>query len=240
LVSGASRGIGKAIAEGLASAGADVVGLARTAAALDELGGRIEELGARFLPVAIDVRDPEAVEVAVEDAWRWRGGIGILVNAAGVIVRSEPPAVKPDEFDAVFGTNVRGTFFLTQAVGGRMLEGSGGSIVNVASLAGRVVTGAAVTYQASKAAIIQLTRALAVRWAPKIRVNAVGPGYIRTDLNTAWLDVEENLRYVHDHTPLGRVGTPADVAGAVIFLASADAAYITGQHLMIDGGWSAQ
>lgn len=239
MVTGASRGIGRAIAVGLAEAGADVVGVSRSEVALRELGEEIGAQGRAFLPVPADVADVGPIEGAVDRAWSWRGGIEILVNAAGVIVRNDPPGVTPEEFDTVFGTNVRGTFFLTQAVGERMLAADGGSIVMVASLAGEVVTGAAVTYQASKAALIQLTRALAVRWAPKVRVNAVGPGYIRTSLNTAWLDVEENLAYVRGHTPLDRVGTPDDVVGAVVFLSSPDASFITAQHLKIDGGWSA-
>ncbi|MGH2672272.1 MAG: SDR family NAD(P)-dependent oxidoreductase [Actinomycetota bacterium] len=240
LVSGASRGIGRTIALGLARAGADVAGLARSEDALAELGGEVEGFGRAFLPLPTDVGDVGGIVDAVERASDWRGRLSILVNAAGVIVRNDPPGVSPEEFDAVFNTNVRGTFFLTQAAGKRMLEGDGGSIVTVASLAGEVVTGAPVTYQASKAALIQLTKALAVRWAPKVRVNAVGPGYIRTSLNSAWLDDETNLRYVHDHTPLGRVGTPEDVVGAVVFLSSPAASYITAQHVMIDGGWSAQ
>lgn len=240
LVSGASRGIGRAIALALAEAGADVVGLARTEEALLDLGEDVRAKGRGFLPITADVAEVDRIGEAVDRAWAWRGAIGLLVNAAGVIVRKDPPGVTPAEFDTVFDTNVRGTFFLTQAVGTRMLEGEGGSIVNVASLAGEVVTGAAVTYQASKAAIIQMTRALAVRWAPKVRVNAVGPGYVRTSLNTAWLDEEANLRYVTEHTPLGRVGVPDDVVGAVVFLASEASAFITGQHLKIDGGWSAQ
>jgi len=240
LVTGASRGIGRAIAIGLAQAGAHVVGVARSEGALADLGGEIEGLGRAFLPLVADVADVEGIDARIERAWSWRGGLDILVNAAGVIVRNDPPGVPPEEFDVVFGTNVRGTFFLTQSVGRRMLGAEGGSIVTVASLAGEVVTGAPVTYQASKAALIQLTRALAVRWAPKVRVNAVGPGYIRTDLNTAWLDVEENLRYVREHTPLDRVGAPEDVVGAVVFLSSSAASFITAQHLKVDGGWSAQ
>lgn len=239
LVTGASRGIGRAVALGFAEAGVDVVGLARSNDALQELGTMVGRDGGGFLPVAADVSDVDAIPRAVSDAWAWRDRIDILVNAAGMIVRKEPPGVTADEFDAVFDTNVRGTFFVSQAVGERMLGASGGAIVNIASVAAEVVTRAAVTYQASKAAIVQMTRALAVRWAPSIRVNAVGPGYIRTDLNTQWLDVEENLAYVHDHTPLARVGTPDDVVGAVLFLASPAASYITGQHLKIDGGWSA-
>lgn len=240
LVSGASRGIGRAIALGLADAGCDVVGLARSEEALRELSSVVEGAGRSFLAVPTDLTDVSTIDSSVQDAWRWRGGLDILVNAAGVIVRNDPPGVTREDFDAVFDTNVRGTFFLTQGVGERMLAARGGSIVTVTSIAGELVTRAAATYQASKAALIQLTRVLAVRWAPKVRVNAVGPGYIRTSLNSAWLDIEENGRYVREHTPLGRVGTPEDVVGAVVFLSSPAASYITAQHLRVDGGWSAQ
>ncbi len=240
LVSGASRGIGRAIALGLAGAGADVVGLARTGPALEALGEDVRARGRSFKALVADVTDPEALRDAAAEAWAWRGGIQVLVNAAGVIVRSEPPDVIPEEWDAVFAANVRGTFFLTQAVGTRMVEAGRGAIVNIASVAAEVVTGAPTAYQASKAAVVQMTRALAVRWAPAVRVNAVGPGYIRTDLNAAWLDVEANRRYVIERTPLGRIGVPEDVVGAVVFLASDAASYITGQHLKVDGGWSAR
>jgi len=239
LVTGASRGIGRAICVALAEAGADVAGLARSKDPLDALGEEIATLGRSFLPLVADVADPDSVVDAADAAWRWRDGLAVLVNAAGIIVRKDPPGVTAQEWDSVFATNVRGTFLLSQEIGTRMIETGGGSIVNVASLAGETVTGASVVYQASKAAIIQMTRGLAVRWAPKVRVNAVGPGYVRTELNTVWLDDPANMGYVVDRTPLGRVGTPDDVVGAVVFLASQAAAYITAQHLLIDGGWSA-
>jgi NAD(P)-dependent dehydrogenase (short-subunit alcohol dehydrogenase family) len=240
LVSGASRGIGRAIAIGLAEAGADVIGLARTEEALEEAGREVEGRGRAFLPLVLDLTDVRAITDGAAQAWEWRGRVDVLVNAAGTIVRSEPPDVTAEEWDQVFAVNIRAAFFLTQEVGARMHARKGGSIVNVASLAGERVTRAPVTYQASKAALIQMTRALAVRWAPQVRVNAVGPGYIRTSINAAWLEEEENRRYVEERTPLGRLGTPEDVAGAVAFLASPAAAYVTGQHLLLDGGWSAQ
>ena len=240
LVTGASRGIGRAVALGLARSGCDVVGAARSRDALAELGAEVEASGRSFLPLEVDLADVDSLPAAVESAWAWHGGLDVLVNVAGVIVRSGPLEVTPADWDAVFGVNVRGTFFLTREVGARMLAAGGGSIVTVSSLAGEVVTRAAVSYQASKAALIQLTRALAVAWAPSVRVNAVAPGYVRTDLNTAWLDEPENRDYVVGRTPLGRVGEPRDVVGAVIFLASPSAAYVTGQNLRVDGGWSAQ
>lgn len=240
LVTGASRGIGRAVALGLADAGCNVAGLARSADALATLGEEIEAKGRLFLPVEQDLGTVNAIEAAAMRAWRWQNGIDILVNVAGIIVRSDPLAVTPAEWDEVFAVNARGTFFLTQAVGSRMLDAGDGSIVTVTSLAGEVVTKAAVSYQASKAALIQLTRALAVHWAPTVRVNAVAPGYVRTDLNAAWLEETENRAYVLESTPLRRVGVPSDVVGAVTFLASPDAAYVTGQNLRVDGGWSVQ
>jgi NAD(P)-dependent dehydrogenase (short-subunit alcohol dehydrogenase family) len=238
LVSGASRGIGRAIALGLADAGCDVVGVARSGEALAGLGAEIEAKGRAFLPLELDLLSVDAIPTTVERAWEWRDGIDVLVNGAGIIIRTGPLEVTPTEWDDVFDTNVRGTYFLTQAVGRRMLDGGGGSIVSITSLAGEVVTQAAVSYQASKASLIQMTRALAAHWAPRVRVNAVAPGYIRTDLNARWLDVDENRSYVEGKTPLARVGVPADVVGVVVFLASPEAGYITGQNLRVDGGWS--
>jgi NAD(P)-dependent dehydrogenase (short-subunit alcohol dehydrogenase family) len=240
LVTGASRGIGRAAALALAEAGCDVVGVARGEADLHALGKEVAAAGRSFLALAADLTEVERLPGVAAAAWDWRGGVDVLVNGAGVIVRTEPPAVTLEAWDWTFAVNVRGPYFLTQEVGARMLAGRGGSIVNIASLAGERVTGAAIPYQASKAAVIQLTRALAVRWAPWVRVNAVGPGYVRTSLNAAWLDDPDNRAYVEGHTPLGRVGQVEDVTGAVVFLASPAAGYITGQHLRIDGGWSAQ
>jgi NAD(P)-dependent dehydrogenase (short-subunit alcohol dehydrogenase family) len=240
LVSGASRGIGRAIAVGLAEAGCDVVGIARSGDALAQLGTEIEGMGRAFEAIELDLARVDDIDAAADRAWQWRDGLDILVNVAGGVIRTGPLEVTPAEWDEVFALNVRGTFFLTQSVGRRMLEAGDGSIVTATSLAGETVTRAPVSYQATKAALIQLTRALAVAWAPHVRVNAVAPGYVRTDLNTAWLDVEENLQYVHDMTPLGRVGHPDDIVGAVIYLASPAAAYVTGQNLLVDGGWSLQ
>lgn len=238
LVTGASRGIGRAIAVGLGEAGCDVVGVARSSDALARLGAEIEAAGRSFLPLELDLAQVDGIAAAIERAWEWRGRIDVLVNAAGIIVRTGPLEVTPAEWDETFDVNVRGTFFLTQAVGSRMLGAGGGSIVTVTSLAGEIVTKAALSYQASKAALIQMTRALAVHWAPTVRVNSVAPGYVRTDLNAAWLEVEENRAYVLGNTPLGRVGQPADVVGVVRFLASPAAGYVTGQNLRVDGGWS--
>lgn len=239
LVSGASRGIGRAIALGLAAEGASIVGLARTVAALEEVGSEVREKGAKFLSLPADLGDASGLDEIVARAWD-RSSVDVLVNAAGMMVRATPLEIDPHRWDQLFAINTRGAFFLSQAVGRRMLDASGGSMVNVASVAGEVTTGASVPYSASKAALIHMTRVLAINWAPSIRVNAVGPAYIRTSLNQEWLAQPENERFVLDHTPLRRLGEPRDVVGSVIFRASDDSAYITGHHLLVDGGWTAQ
>ncbi len=240
LVTGASRGIGRALALGFAEAGADIVAVGRSAADLEALARDVQQGGRSCQPLIADLMRLETLPNLAREAWSWREKIDALVNAAGILIRKEPAPVTSEEWDEVFGTNTRAPFFLAQELCPLMREAGGGAIVNITSLAGQKVTRAPMTYQASKAALIQLTRALAVRWAPTVRVNAVGPGYIQTHLNEDWLAVSENRAYVEGRTPLGRIGQPQDVVGAAIFLASAEAAFITGQHLLVDGGWSVQ
>lgn len=239
-VTGASGGIGTAIAAGLAEAGADVICLSRSPASLEPLGEEIRARSRGFLPLAFDLSDLSGLEGAVETAWRWREGIDVLVNAAGVIVRREVPEIGIEDWDRTFAVNVRGPFFLSQAVGARMRARGSGSIVNITSIAAEVATGAPTSYSSSKAALVQMTRLLAVRLAPQVRVNAVGPAYVRTPLNREWLANADNERWVVERTPAGRLAEPDDVVGAVVFLSSAAASYVTGQHLHVDGGWTAQ
>lgn len=241
VVTGASRGIGRVLALGLAEAGADVIGVARTTSALEKLGAEIGEgSGREFLPLSADLGEVDRIGDVAEEAWAWHEGVDVLVNTAGLIKRTPTLEILPEEWDSLFAVNVRAPFFLTQALAARMIEGDGGSVINIASLAAQVVTGASVSYAATKAAVVQLTKVLAVRLAPKVRVNAVGPGYVRTSLNAEWLEDEQNRAYVLDHTPLRRVGTPEDIVGAVTFLASPASSFVTGQHLLVDGGWSTQ
>ncbi len=240
LVTGASGGIGRAVALGIADAGADVICLSRRSGSLDTLAEEIARRGREFLALETDLEKVSQVEATADAAWSWRQGVDVLVNAAGVVVRRDVPEIGVDDWDRTFAVNVRGPFFLTQALGRQMLQRGSGSVVNITSVAGEVATLASTSYACSKAALVQLSRVLAVRWAPAVRVNAVGPAYVRTALNREWLAKPDNERWVVERTPAGRLAEPSDVVGAVVFLASGAAAYITGQHLLVDGGWTAQ
>jgi NAD(P)-dependent dehydrogenase (short-subunit alcohol dehydrogenase family) len=238
IVTGASQGIGREIAVTLSRAGADIVGVARSKDRLAEVAEEIAPAGGGFLPLVADLSDASELVNAVDEAIDWHGRIDGLVNAAGTIVRTDVASTRSSDWDRVFAVNVRAPFFLCQSVGRHMLSGDGGAIVNVGSLAAERSTGAAVVYQASKAALVQATKALAAKWAPKIRVNAVGPAYVRTALNDEWLADASNQSYVVDRTPMARLGRAEEVADLVLFLLLPNADYITGQHILIDGGWS--
>jgi NAD(P)-dependent dehydrogenase (short-subunit alcohol dehydrogenase family) len=237
LVTGASRGIGRAIALGLAQAGAGIAGVARSEDDLRSLCREVDKADATCMPIVADLANVDSIERIVNEAWEWQSSVDILVNAAGLIIRRDVPELTAEDFDRTMNVNVRASLLLAQTIGWRMRERRTGSIVNITSVAGEEVTGAPLTYQASKAALIQLTRGLASRLSPHVRVNAVGPGYIRTPLNEDWLSNEDNLSYVESRTASARVGAPQDVVGAVVFLASPAASYVNGQHLRVDGGW---
>ncbi|MDE0170291.1 MAG: SDR family NAD(P)-dependent oxidoreductase [bacterium] len=239
LVAGASRGIGRSVAVGLAAAGASVVGLARSAEALDSLGEEIAALGGDFMPLVADISDLAAIEGHVERAWRWRGGLESLANAAGVTNRASALDISPAQWDALFDVNLRGAFFLTREVGRRMLDGEGGSIVSIASLSGVVSDGAQVAYSASKAGLIHMSAVLADHWAPKVRLNCVSPAWVETDMTRGFLANRDNTAAILRRTPMGRIARPEEMVGAVLFLVSGMSSYMTGQNLIVDGGWTA-
>ena len=238
LVAGASRGIGRSVALGLAAAGASVIGMARSADALDDLGEEIAASGGDFMPLVADIADIATVEATVERAWRWKGSLGSMVNSAGVTNRSSPLDISPSEWDELFAVNLRGAFFLTREVGRRMLEGEGGSIVSIASLSGVVSDGAQVAYSASKAAMIHMSSVLADQWAPKVRLNCVSPAWVETDMTRSFLANPDNRSAILRRTPMGRLARPEEMVGAVLFLVSEMSSYMTGQNLILDGGWT--
>jgi len=237
LVTGAGQGLGAGIALGMARAGADVV--LHDLAPAEATEKRIrEETGARTRCLTADFSDRAQVDRMVGEALAAMGGLDILVNNAGIILRA-PAAVHPDEYwDAVLEVNLTAVFRLCRAVGSHMLERGRGKIVNISSLlafqGGITVPG----YAAAKSGVAQLTKALANEWAAKgINVNAIAPGYMATDNTKALRADETRSRQIMERIPAGRWGTPEDVAGAAVFLASNAANYVHGHVLVVDGGW---
>jgi NAD(P)-dependent dehydrogenase (short-subunit alcohol dehydrogenase family) len=230
LVTGASRGIGAALAHGLAGAGADVLGVARSAAPQGEAPPQV-----RYLAADVTTDMPKAVD-AVMAAF---GRLDILVNAAGISLPAEAEGQSLAAFDETIGVNLRAAYAACRAAAPHMT--SGGSIINVASIGGLTGFPANPGYVASKGGLRLLTKALAVDYGPRgVRVNTLVPGYIHTDMTAAsFADPERHAQRAR-HTCLGRWGEVDDLVGAAVFLASGASRYMTGQDLVIDGGWTAK
>ena len=239
LVTGASRGIGQAIAIGLARAGADVAIAARKLESLDETLPLIRAAGRRAIPIAMDVAKPEACAAGVAEAVEGLGGLDILVNNAGI--EEVRPSLEVDEalWDRILDTNLKGAFFCAQAAAKAMKAG-GGAILNLCSLTSEVGVPTAVPYGSSKSGLLGMTRALAVEWAPLgIRVNSLGPGYFRTALTDVFYQDKAWQQAMLAKIPLARFGKLDDLVGASVFLCSDASAYVTGIYLPIDGGYLA-
>jgi NAD(P)-dependent dehydrogenase (short-subunit alcohol dehydrogenase family) len=242
LVTGAARGLGRAIAVSLAEAGADVALGLRSASVDAELVAQIESLGRRAIPLAMDVTDLAQSRAAVDAAVAEFGKLDILINNAGGGIGGPAIDVREEDFDAVWDLNTRSTFFISQAAARSMRGSGGGAIVNIASQAGLVALPGESSYCVSKAAVIHMTRVHAVEWGVYgIRVNAVAPTFIETDGTAGALadpafkaDTLERIAALH------RIGVPTEVSGAVVFLSSPAASLVTGQTLAIDGGWTAR
>ena len=241
LVTGASRGIGRSIAEGLARAGASVAVTSREAARLDETVAGLAALGCAALPIAHDAAAVEGCRAAVAQAADHFGRLDILINNAGV--EQVCPSLEVDEalWDRILDTNLKGAFFCAQAAARRMAaDGQGGAIVNLCSLTSHVGVPTAVPYGSSKSGLLGMTRALAAEWAPLgIRVNAIAPGYFPTDMTEVFYRDAGWRAAMLAKIPQARFGAVADLQGAAVFLASDASAYVTGQCLPVDGGFLA-
>ncbi len=240
LVTGGSRGIGRSIALGLAEAGADVVLASRKLPDLEAVAQEITDMGRKALPVSANVRHLPEIDNLVKKAMDEFGHIDILVNNAGTnpvfgsVFNTEEPA-----WDVIMGLNLKGYFFLSQAVGKIMRDKGGGSIINVSSSAGITPDVGLGVYSISKAGVIMLTQVLAQEWGQyNIRVNAIAPGVVKTKLSSLLWSTSEIREKVEDSTALGRIAEPEEMVGAVLLLASDASSYMTGQTLVLDGGHS--
>lgn len=241
LVSGGTRGIGYAIAEGFASRSALVVVTGRTAEAAGEAAGKMRG-GALFPPIGLgcDVADGEQVRQVVGQVIEMFGRIDVLINVAGVNRRKPAIEVTDDDYDYILGANLRGAFVLSREVGKHMLERGSGNQINIASLNTDRPLKNVLPYAVSKAGLAHMTRSLAMEWGPRgVRVNAIAPGFILTDLTrTLWSDPTMQA-WGQANTPARRLGTPEDLVGTALYLASPASAFITGQVIYVDGGFTA-
>jgi NAD(P)-dependent dehydrogenase (short-subunit alcohol dehydrogenase family) len=239
LITGASRGIGRAIAQGCWRAGGDLVLAVRNTADVADIVGEAQAGGRRALAVKMDIGDLAQIRAGVTEGHRAMGRIDVLVNNVGIGPEALAEDVTEENFDLTVNINIKGTFFVSQAVGRLMIADGGGRIVNLSSQAGTIALRTESVYCMTKAAINHLTRCLAFEWAAhNINVNSIAPTFIWTDGTRPYLNDARNHAQVLGHIPLGRIGEPIDVVGAVIFLASPAASLITGVNLLIDGGWS--
>jgi gluconate 5-dehydrogenase len=239
LVTGAHRGLGFAIAQGLARAGAEVILNGRNEEALAAAAQTLDAQGLAVETSAFDVTDRDAVRTSVAALEREHGAIDILVNNAGIQHRQAFADFPQEDWDALIATNLTAPFIVSQAIVPGMMARKRGKIVNIASLMSELARPTIVPYTAAKGGVRQLTRGMAVELAPhNIQVNAIAPGYFATEMNRALIDNAEFNAWVCKRTPAGRWGQPEEIAGLAVFLSSRASDYITGQILVIDGGMS--
>jgi NAD(P)-dependent dehydrogenase (short-subunit alcohol dehydrogenase family) len=240
VVVGGTSGIGRAIALGLAEAGADVVVTGRRAELVDSVAKEIEAKGRRSLRQPADVADRASLETLRDRVVAELGKIDILVNCAGTTKRRPTLDVSEDEWHGIMETNLTGTFRSCQVFGRHMLERGYGRIINIGSLSSFVALFEVAAYAASKAAVASLTKSLAVEWSSRgVTVNAIAPGVFRTDLNSALLDGTDRGREFLLRTPMKRFGKVEELAGAAVFLASDAASFVNGEVIAVDGGFLA-
>lgn len=240
IITGSTKGIGKALAVGMARAGADIVVVSRHQDDCDAVAEEIRKLGVQSLGIAADIKDLEQITNLVNGALKVFKQIDILVNNAGSVINQKAEEITENEWDYIMNLDLKGVFFCSQLVGRVMIKQNRGKIINIASMLGLVGEKMVLPYCVSKGGVIQMTRALALEWARyNIQVNALCPGYIMTEMNYNQLSEEKIYQTLLRKTPLNRLGRVEDMIGGAVFLASESSNYMTGQTLTIDGGWTA-
>jgi NAD(P)-dependent dehydrogenase (short-subunit alcohol dehydrogenase family) len=243
VVTGAGSGLGAVFAEALAEAGASVVCAGRRLSKVQETADRLTRTGCQGLAISADVTDEDAVASMIAQTIERFGKLDILVNNAGTAVVGPPETISLADWQRVVDVNLTGVFLCAREAAKVMISaGRGGRIINIASILGAVASEPvpAAAYDATKGAVVNLTRDLAVHWAPKgILVNAIGPAYFPSEMTEGFLALPEMRREIERRTPLGRIGRPEELKGAVVFFSSDASSYVTGQTLYVDGGWTA-
>jgi gluconate 5-dehydrogenase len=239
VITGASRGLGQYFGRALARAGADLVVTSRTLASLEGFCREVEGLGRRAVPVELDVRDHASIQRGAAAAVEAFGKVDILVNNAGCNVRKPALEVTWDDWNLVLDTNLRGTFFVTQAIARHMIPRRYGRIINIGSVTSVFGYAGLAPYTASRGGVKQLTMSMADELGPhEITVNCLAPGWFKTAQNQVLYENKAWVEYICDRIPLKRPGRPDDLDGAIVFLASEESRYITGQTMLVDGGIS--
>jgi gluconate 5-dehydrogenase len=243
LVTGAGSGLGAVLAEALAEAGAAVACVGRRLDRVQATASRLASRGCQAISLSADVADEAAVSAMMAQTVERFGRLDILVNNAGTAVTGPPEALSLADWQQVVDVNLTGVFLCAREAARIMIAaGRGGRIINIASILGAVASEPvpAAAYGATKGGVVNLTRDLAVHWAPHgILVNAIGPSYFPSEMTEGFLAMPEMRREIERRTPLGRIGRPEELKGAVVFFASEAASYVTGQTLYVDGGWTA-
>ncbi|MFD2616434.1 SDR family NAD(P)-dependent oxidoreductase [Terrilactibacillus laevilacticus] len=240
VITGAGKGLGRGYAEALAKAGCTCVCVGRAKESLDETIELIQEISPQSMALSLDISDISNIEKAIDHIISEFGHIDILVNNAGTEIAKDFVDVRPEEYDAIMSVNMKGAYFLSQAISKHMILKKRGKIINIASLGSYIGLSGSSVYCASKGAILQFTKTLSIELSPhNIQVNAIAPGYFLTDMTRPFFEDKDHRKWIEERIPIGRVGTAQDLAGTVIFLASPASNYITGQTVIVDGGWLA-